>query len=558
MSHLPVALPRSRFSVFLSLLIILLCIVFASVSVHGYIWQHDGENDFFGNCCALGIASARADVAHNDIVEDQGATNFMSSVTIPIEVDQALNLTLGDILDEAKQSLKRFKALRSESDLFLGLDSDADNRIIHQSGVLIRKFSKLIAELQEAGDIAVANKLSNQAEDIRRGGIRLFLAARRLHLLMDARDHCGYRHLGIFLSSIETLALEAEVELINTARDAPSLHYFFFEGQLPNVVPENGGWLVLLGANLWQENKQGMSLFDPEKRTTVATLDVYQVGADETVAVKIEPDWIADNAGRCLHLKVSNNIAPSMLRRKQAKLAAYNYLPICIPQSFDTQYKIAGFLEYRTPTQTRLLKSKSILFENPSCTNKIQVTDSLEWTLDSGGWLIDIGDSPLYEAGSSSVNCKVSDNRVNCSGYLDQAVCGQAARSEITSENSELLLEQTEWEHIFTPTAEYPVEEEHRSWALSDSVDIEQLTTEIAVTIPREEASEKTSMWFEMIIVNGGQQKELFVSPKQTILEKQQDIYSIAYDQIVADLDPGQESDQAEIRVGIDSATCPY
>jgi len=506
----------------------------------------------------LGITSARADDQHNQTVGDSTVTDPLDTVSIPVDSAQVFDLSLDDILDEAEGTLERFNTLRLGSDLFLGLDAAIDDRIIHRFGMLVRKMSQLIAELQEAGNSAVVKRLSNQAADIRRDGVRLFLTVRRLHLLMEARDRCGLRNLGIFLSSVETLALELETGLTSTVKPAPVLHYFFFEGQLPNVVPPDGGWLFLVGSSLWQEDKPQVALIDPERGTTIATLEVHHTGGDEAIAVKVESDWIIDNAGRCLSLKVSNNIAPGMLWWKQAKPAASRYLPVCIPLSFGTQYRIAGYLEYRTPTQTRLLKSKSILIENASCVDRKQALESLEWSLDPGGWLIDMGESSLYEAGSSSIDCKVAENRIICSGYLGKAVCGQALRSGNTEGETDLLLEQAEWEHIFTPTAEYPLEEVHHSRALSEVVDLELPMTEVAVMIPREEPSEKTTIWYELIILNGGQQKTLFVSPKKTLLEMEQDTYMIGHDRMMADLDPAPGSAEAGIRVNIDSATCPY
>jgi hypothetical protein len=131
-------------------------------------------------------------------------------------------------------------------------------------------------------------------------------------------------------------------------------------------------------------------------------------------------------------------------------------------------------------------------------------------------------------------------------------------RYENTKDETDLLLEQAEWEHIFTPTAEYPQEEVHHSRALSEVADLELPTTEVAVMIPREEPSEKTTIWYELIVVNGGQQKTLFVSPKKTLLEMEQDTYITDHEQVMAYLDPAPGSTEAGIRVNIDSSTCPY
>lgn len=558
--HLP-AVPSAQsrvwFCDFTPLILLLLCI--ASAPAHGYARQQDNENDSTVKpCCGLGIASARANDQRNQAVGGSNVTDLLDSVSIPIDVAQVLGLSLDDILGEAEGAIERFNKIHLGSDLFLGLDADVDDRIIHRFGMLVRKMSQFIGELRKAGNSAVVRRLSNQAANIRRDGVRLFLAARRLHLLMEARDRCGLRNLGIFLSSVETLALELETGLTGTVKPAPRLHYFFFEDQLPNVVPPDGGWLFLVGSSLWTKGEPQVALIDPERGTTIAALEVHQTGGGEATAVRIEPGWITDNAGRCLSLKVSNDITPSMLWWKQAKPAAYSYLPVCIPQSFSTQYTIAGYLEYRTPTQTKLLKSKSILIENASCEGRKQASESLEWSLDPEGWLIDMGESSLYETGTSSIDCKVAENRIICSGYLGKAVCGQALRPGNTEGETDLLLEQTEWEHIFTPTAEYPLEEVHYSRALSEAVDLKLPMTEVAVMIPREEPSEKTTIWYELIIVNGGQQKTLFVSPKRTLLEMEQDTYMIGHDRMMADLDPAPESAEAGIRVNIDSSTCPY
>lgn len=558
--HLPAvpsAQSREWFCDFTPLILLLLCI--ASAPAHGYSRQQDSENNSTVKpCCGFGIASARANDQHNQAGGEPNVTDLLDSVSIPVDITQVLDLSLDDVLDEAEGALERFNTLRLGSDLFLGLDADVDDRIIHRFGMLVSKLSQLIGELREAGNSAVVRRLSNQAADIRRDGIRLFLAARRLHLLMEAKDRCGLRKLGIFLSSVETLALEFDTGLAGTVNPAPELHYFFFEDQLPNVVPPDGGWLFLVGSGLWTKNKPQVALIDPERETTIAALEVHQTGGDAATAVRIEPDWITDNAGRCLSLKVSNDSTPGMLWWKQAKPAAYRYLPVCIPLSFSTQYRIAGYLEYRTPTQTKLLKAKSILIENASCVGRKQASESIEWPLYPGAWLIDMGESSLYETGSSSIDCKVAENRIICSGYLGKAVCGQALRSGNTEGETDLLLEQAEWEHIFTPTAEYPLEEVHHSRSLSEVVDLELPMTEVAVMIPREEPSLKTTIWYELIIVNGGQQKTVFVSPKKNLLEIKQDTYMTGHDRMMADLDPAPGSAEAGIRVNIDSSTCPY
>jgi hypothetical protein len=483
---------------------------------------------------------------------------YPNLVSIPIEVNHALDLPLDDILEEAVKALDRLRSLRLDSDMFIGLDADVDDRIVHRSGILVYEMTKLIGHLGEARNNSDTKPLSNRAPNIRKEGVLLFVLARELHLLMGAKDRCELRNLGLLLGSLETLAITLETGLAQTDGSDPDLYYFFFAGHLPSVVPQEGGWLYLVGANRWPEDKPQVTLIDAGRNKIIATLDVLQTAHDGVMAIKLERDWIAANAGRCLSLQVSRHDVHGATWSKLQDPAAYRHLPICIPQSLDTKYKIAGFLEYETPTQTRLLKAKSMLFENDSCTDTKTVTGSLEWTLEPEGRLIDIGESPLYEAGPSSVQCQISENQITCTGQLGHAVCGTPARSGDSPGQTALLLEQAEWEHIFTPTAEYSLPEEHHSYALSKVVDLTLPTTQIALTIPREEPSETTTMWYELIIVNGNQQKTVFTSPRKAFAEMQEETYTLNHDKIITDLDPASQSADAEIRVKIDSDSCPY
>lgn len=506
----------------------------------------------------LDIGGLRPSEKRDPTLIDADTVPYLNLVSIPIEVNQALDLSLDEILEEAVKALDRLRSLRRDSDMFIGLDADLDDRIVHRSGVLVYRMTKLIGHLQGARNNSDTKPLSSQTANIRKEGVLLFVLARQLHLLMGAKDRCELRNLGLLLGSVETLAITLETRLAEINGSDADLYYFFFAGHLPSVVPREGGWLYLVSANLWQEDKPQVTLIDSERKKTVATLDAHQTAHDGVMAIKIERDWITDNTGRCLSLQVSRHDVHGATWSKLRNPTAYRHLPICIPQSLDTKYKIAGFLEYETPTQTRLLKAKSMLFENASCTDTKTVTGNLEWALEPDGRLTDMGESPLYEAGPSSVQCQISENQITCTGQLGHAVCGTPARSGDSPGQTELLLEQAEWEHIFTPTAEYSRPEEHHSYALSEVVDLTLPTTQIALMIPREKPSETTTMWYELIIVNGNQQKTAFTSPRKAFAEMQEETSTLNHDKIITDLDPASQSADAEIRVKIESDSCPY
>jgi hypothetical protein len=507
-------------------------------------------------CCVQAATGTPAAGQEKLSSADSISSDFPVHVSTPIDIGQALDRTLGEILVEAEGVLLRFNSLRRESDLFLGIDADIDDRRVHRSGVLIHNLSRFISALRKHVDAAAHERLSNLPEQPRSDAIRLYMAVRRLHLLLEGRDRCGYHNLDSFLAAVETLALGTGARQIDVT--SPVLHFFAFEDQLPDVVPSGGGWLVLFGSGLWQDGNLEAALIDPDTGKTIALLDAHHTGVDETAAVKIEPEWVAGNAGQCLSLAVGRNLTSGMPWRKRREPAAQAQLPFCIPQSFNTKYQLAGFLEYQTPTQTTYLVPKGLLFENDSCVDRKPVSEILEWNLPPGGWLLEMRESALYEAGSSSVECEVSENRVTCSGYLGKAVCGRALLEGNNGIDTELLLEQTEWEHIFSPIAEYPIAEEHESRALSDAFELESSATEIILQIPREKPSEKTTIWYELIAVNGGQHETVFVSPKRTILEKQQEAEVTAHVNMTVELDPAPELPEAAIRASIGPADCPY
>lgn len=552
------ALPSAQWLLRLhATLVLALACLSAVFPVYPSSEQRDNGNSFsVESCCNLNLADAPHATGYGLAADAAASTDPNLTFSLPIDTAKALDLSPREILDNAESALERFRAFRFESDLFLGLDADMDDRIIHRSGALVRKMSTLISELREANNgAALEEALSEQAGDVRAGGVRLFLAASRLHLLMEEQDRCGLRNRGLLLSAVETLALELEENSVHGEQPVPALHYFFFPNHLPNIVPRDGGWLTLVGPDLWRNGTPHIAVVDQHRRKVTGPLEVRQAGTAHATAVRIDPKWIMANAGRCLWLKVGDDATSSIDWRTRPNSISGRSLPVCIPLSFGTSYKIAGFLEYRSPTRTRLHKARSMLFENASCTEDKQVSGTLEWELNPGGWLTDMGESALYEAGASSIECEISESRIMCQGQLGPATCGQDMRS---GDERSLLLEQSEWEHIFTPMEEYPEEETHHSWSLSQSIDLDQLPTHVNLTIPREEPSDETTIWYELIIVNGGQQHTLFVSPKKTLTGKERISHVVGHDRITAEFTAEPDAPDATIDISIESTACRY
>lgn len=476
----------------------------------------------------------------------------------PISLDEASNRSAESIINEANAALERFNRFRLESDLFIGLDPNVDERVVNRAGLLVQRLSNEIREFSDVSQAIAGRPLSEHTPANRTLGRRLFLVAKRLELLMAEQESCGLHDLGLLLSVVETLALELGQASLDEAAPGPQIDYLFFDGHLPNVVPKRGGNLNIVGRKLLRSGVPNVILTDPYTGEIFGPLKASRTNEPDRVVVVVEPALVDKNSGRCLYLDITHKDTSPVNWEKGELLPTERSLPVCVPLTFKTEYRIAGFLEYRTPTQVQMLPSKSLLFENDSCNEAKQVSGFLEWELHQGGRIIDTGESALYEAGDTAIDCEMSANQINCEGRLGPAVCTPALRAAEDGEQTSLLLAQSEWEHIFTPEEEYPEEETHRSWALSEQVELEQPLTQIELKIPREESSEKTTMWYELMVVNGGQLNTVFISPKTTVIDSDNSNYVVGQQQITTKFNAGRGTDGSTIGVALQAATCHY
>lgn len=476
----------------------------------------------------------------------------------PISLDDASSRSAESIINEAKIALERFNRFRLGTDLFIGLDPNVDERVVNRTGLLVQRMSKEIREFSNASRDIADRPLSEQTPANRTLGRRLLLVAKRLELLMAEQETCGLHDLGLLLSAVETLALELGRASLDEAEPGPQIDYLFFDGHLPNVVPRMGGHLNIVGRKLWSSGVPNIILTDPYTGEIFGPLEASRTTEPDRAVIALEPALVDKNSGRCLYLDITHEDAIPINWEKGESLPIEGSLPVCVPLTFKTEYRIAGFLEYQTPTQVRMLTTKSLLFENDSCDEEKQVSGFLEWELHQGGQLIGTAESALYEAGDTAIDCEISGNHINCEGRLGPAVCSPALRAAEDGEQTSLLLAQSEWEHIFTPEEEFPEEETHYSWALSEPVEYEQPLTQIDLKIPREESSEKTTMWYELIAVNGGQLNTLFISPKTTVIDSNNSNYVVGQQQISTTFNAGRGTDESTIGVKLQAAACHY
>ncbi len=452
------------------------------------------------------------------------------AASLPISPVEAFALSPQQIAEHAEHSAARLASFLATLDPFVGLDADGDVRRVERIYALPQSLRRKAADLRESQREHEVAPLRDLAAAAREPGRRLFAASQQLELVLDERDRCAPHELGALLGALETLALALE-QAAASPGELPHSDYYFFEGRPPGVVPAEGGWLVVVGPEIGRGGAPSIDLVVEEREDALAHWRARRLG-DDAIAVRIGPELVADHLGTCLALRMDAHAGPG--------------LPICLPASYGSQYRIRGQLAYRKAVATRTLDSDELVFINRSCTRRQRVSKTLDWVLQPGGRMIDPGRGDRFQVGDASIDCRLDAGGVTCTGTLGPATCagGETARAD------------TEWHQIFAPIEEYPDPALHRSAVLADPVDVAPGATQACVDIPRDDPSEQTSMWFELFAVNGQQQQVVFSSPRESVSASAHMPYQAGPHGIDAELHPQREPGTAAICVTVRSPEC--
>lgn len=470
---------------------------------------------------------------------------------LPLNPVLALDLEPAEIAVRLERSVNRLTPVLAGLDPYLGADADADARRVQRLRQLMPRYHALAARLQEGTDTKPGS-LRDALPARRALGARLFLDSERLDLLLAEWQRCEPRRLSVLLAALETLALGLPSESAVTDYGPPVVSYGFFPGHPPGIVPREAGWLVAVGSEPWAHGPAWVTIRTRSRRDPVATFRARRVANKEGLAVRIAPDLLADNAGDCLRMEIHFDRNPPSTAWPEGRATPDASWPLCIPRFDNSEYQLVGYLEYRTPTRSRILESKAILFENDSCDQEETVSKSLEWELLPGGKIVDSGGSSVFTFNSSSIDCSIDGNLVHCGGTLSPATCEP-------SENGGLRVTRvTDWKHSFSPTEEIPEEEEHLSHGLSPSVSAEAAAEPFCVELARDETSDESRMRFELISTNGNQRRVFFASPMEKLNRTRTARYTIGSHQIDANFETVEESGTARVCVALHSKNCGF
>jgi hypothetical protein len=454
----------------------------------------------------------------------------------PLDPDASRSLTPDEIAAGALAAATRLASVLRSMDPFLGVEADGDIRRVPRVYGLAGAVGGLAADLTARAASDLGRPLSELPAALVERGRDLHRIRLRLESLLAWYERCAPRERSVFLSALEGLALDSVRDPAAGESSGRSADYFFFAGRPPDLVPAGGGWLVVAGRGLWSSGTPEVRLAGANAEP-IERLEPHRL-TDSRVAVYLTSDVLAGQRGRCLSLRIETAHPPET--RGAAPLA----VPLCVPVSYQSGYRMVSYLSYRLPTATRTLETDEILFSNSSCDERKEVSRTLEWPLDRDGRLVDTGEFELYSVHESSVECAIDENRVTCSGWLAPARCETEGRID------------TEWHHIFSPTEEYPDRELHRSGSLAPFVAAGPAITRTCVEIHRGEPSDETSIWFDLFVQNADQQERFFSSPHEVAAGPVVSRYEQGPHQIEAELDPATEPELASVCVTVRSPEC--
>jgi len=356
--------------------------------------------------------------------------------------------------------------------------------------------------------------LQNEARTI--AGVALSVDQMLTHQQMCALDNGSA--LGTQLANATQ-----QLKLLTLFHNAPSaVSYFQFDGHSINVVPENGGHVVVFGTNLWDAQPK-VELYAPDNKALVRALDVQRARDDNSLGTDIDAATIKQYAGQSLQLHVTPvHVKHLWFISLGTEDGATLDLPISIPPTVNTQYSVVAYAQYscgQTATVT-LSPSQSYFADNSSCENRQAAGQNLQWSapVDEQGYahseavIIDQG-LQLDTRDTTWVTAVTSGLHITISGTLDTADCTNMVFGT-------KLNHSTYWHGTFTPKAQYainvpmlrgPSASVAQPWAIPDSY--------TNVNIPAACAgSTVNTYWYEVHrVVNGSDTGVVFASPRTSV-----------------------------------------
>ena len=391
--------------------------------------------------------------------------------------------------------------------------TEAGTNMLSENSIIINGATNQVSEMLNQFSLVTKNetsrKIKDLSEDVKSLADQMYSVSTTINKILDEPRNASQSGAQLEMARIQAIINEAGVSSSKSGFKGAGITYFQFDGQMPNIVPENGGRVKILGFNLWKnaEVPPMVAILSEQRNDTILRIVPERSVDNHSFSFTIDKGRLQKYSGRCLQIYVQQR---EKKRRKKKSLGIY-YLPMCVPATFNTKIKIVAHLQYACESKKEeTLPFKPYTFINNSCTHRTNVSQTECWDLHGGtilNYVIE-GTKPECNTDGTKISILLGSTCITATGYLDAASCAGKGINKVTIDDSH-------WNAKIAPRISYVTNEVSSSEAESDFVHLAIPTTSICVDLDKKcDGTLSNTYWFEIVRETGTDVKTLYISRK--------------------------------------------
>jgi len=173
------------------------------------------------------------------------------------------------------------------------------NQTATQLGSLLKQFT-------DAVGTNVTAPINSLGTDVLALGRKLQSVTSDLDSVLTHQRNCGVANGEVLIATLQNVALHLGNSIPFGNGGNPALYTFQFIGHDEEVVPDNGGVVVLKGYSLWTDMQPDVSLVDSNNRA-IQTLPVSRGASDDQIQTTIQQPTLAAVSGQVVQFSVTTH-----------------------------------------------------------------------------------------------------------------------------------------------------------------------------------------------------------------------------------------------------------
>ena len=386
------------------------------------------------------------------------------------------------------------------------------------------------------------NKLSSNIQSL---ADQLFSMTSRINTILTQQQNCLVVNSQVVLAGIQSVVSGISLLGIPITKQLAKINYFQFEGHSPSLVPNNGGRIDIVGIKLWDSSIPPNVEILSENRNNILANIKPQRGQDvNSFSFVLSQDFINKHSGECLQLQVEPKHKDFLFWSKSYGIY---YLPICIPSSFQTSFKLIAHIQYPCDSQyTEILNFVHIHYGNHVCERNLLVDQTINWDI-KGGIILNPVIKNVNSVNNNNININAVGSGIHVSGYIDEASCVKTFFSATVQHDAT-------YDADIAPQIQYTTSIPKTSDGSSSFIPINPQTTNLTVDLNKTcDGILNNIFWFEIVKTDGNQSSTIYTSKKISDNQFHDDYNGLSIDALYTGT---PVNGKAEVFVKITQAQC--